>query len=166
MFQLSKRIESIGDQDRQSNVSRGCVHCFVVVFFLLFSVRRYASTHVFWLFYCGVFFVYFFVPSTVGELLLFAQDLAARNPQSKSSTVKWVAATKMWTRSQRKSGRHVLLSLFDWAFLRVYDMGSGEVYETQLPPSLSDEIKRGATVGERVDALKEYIREEELMEHL
>ena len=114
------------------------------------------------------FFGLFFIPisSTVGELLLFAQDLAARSPQSKSSTVKWVAATKMWTRSQRKSGRHVLLSLFDWAFLRVYDMGSGEVFETQLPPSLSDEIKRGATVGERVDALKEYIREEELMVHL
>lgn len=74
---------------------------------------------------------------TVGELLLFAQDIAEKIPRNKSTSVKWSAACRLYNRSQRRSGRHVLLSLFNWAFLRVYDMRSGQVFETQLPVSTS-----------------------------
>ena len=104
---------------------------------------------------------------TVEELLLFAQDVAERRPAGVSQQTSWRAACRMYNRSQRKSGRHVLFTLHNWSHLRVTDIfgrDSAEVWECQLPPVVSDTVRRGETVKERVDILKEYIEEEGVME--
>jgi hypothetical protein len=103
------------------------------------------------------------------ELLLFANDLSSRAPAMASGSGGTVesfrAACKLFNRSQRKSGRRVLLTLHDWCHLRIHDIFSPiqGVYEAQLAPMVSDLVQRAETTKDRVGILKEYILEEELI---
>jgi hypothetical protein len=103
------------------------------------------------------------------ELLLFANDLSVRAPAMASGSGGTVesfrAACKLFNRSQRTSGRHVLLTLHDWCHLRIHDIFSPVqgVYEAQLAPMVSDLVRRADTTKDRVGILREYILEEELI---
>lgn len=103
------------------------------------------------------------------ELLLFAKDLSMRMPTMASGSggtmASFRAGCKLYNRSQRKSGRHVLLTLHDWCHLKIHDIlaSSQNVLVTQLPPDVADIVRRANTTNARVGVLKEYIIEEGLM---
>ncbi len=103
----------------------------------------------------------------VDELLLFAQDLVQRGGSAASGGAvdSWRAAIRLFNRSERPSGRHVMVTLHDWSYLRIHDLFGPEkgVFESQLPPVVTDTVRRADRPEEKVDILREYILEEQLI---
>ena len=154
----SKWIESINSSDRVKSVLRSEILCgYPALRFLRVTDNYQNELHQLQTKING--------EVTVNELLLFAQDLSEKIPnQNSGHQSSWKAACRMFNRSQRKVGRHVMFTLHNWSHLRITDLFTDfSVWECQLASVVSDSVRRATSVTERVEILKEYVMEEDIM---